>query len=82
MQVEVVIEKLMPQVSTKPFPRTQQKSENMIFFWATKQYLYDKTIKGLFLTANKNGRFRVHLTCSTLYFQKHRRKLKRKRKFL
>ena len=40
-----------------------------MFYWATKQWLNDETIKALFSTANENGGFREHLTWSTLYFQ-------------
>ena len=38
-------------------------------------------MKGSFSTANENGRFREHLTWSTLYFQKQWRKLRRGRNF-
>ena len=43
-------------------PRTPRKSQNRIFYWATKQYLNDKTMNGLFSKANENGGFREHLT--------------------
>jgi len=40
-------------MSTKPFTKTQTKSENRIFYWAMKQCLNDKTIKDCFWQSMK-----------------------------